>query len=94
MEKRRIAVIFGGCSSEHEVSRLSAKCVIDNIPKEKYEIILIGIDKAGRWFLTDSNTDDIASGAWEQNPRNRVAFLSPDRSVGGCRPAEAGAGRR
>ena len=45
MEKRRIAVIFGGCSSEHEVSRLSAKCVIDNIPKEKYEIILIGIDK-------------------------------------------------
>ena len=90
MEKRRIAVIFGGCSSEHEVSRLSAKCVIDNIPKEKYEIILIGIDKAGRWFLTDSNTDDIASGAWEQNPRNRVAFLSPDRSVGGLVALDGG----
>ena len=90
MEKRRIAVIFGGCSSEHEVSRLSAKCVIDNIPKEKYEIILIGIDKASRWFLTDSNTDDIASGAWEQNPRNRVAFLSPDRSVGGLVALDGG----
>ena len=90
MEKRRIAVIFGGCSSEHEVSRLSAKCVIDNIPKEKYEIILIGIDKAGRWFLTDSSTDDIASGAWEQNPRNRVAFLSPDRSVGGLVALDGG----
>ncbi len=90
MEKRRIAVIFGGCSSEHEVSRLSAKCVIDNIPKEKYEIIPIGIDKAGRWFLTDSSTDDIASGAWEQNPRNRVAFLSPDRSVGGLVALDGG----
>lgn len=67
-----------------------AKCVIDNIPKEKYEIILIGIDKAGRWFLTDSNTDDIASGAWEQNPRNRVAFLSPDRSVGGLVALDGG----
>ncbi len=83
MEKRRIAVIFGGCSSEHEVSRLSAKCVIDNIPKEKYEVLTIGIDKAGRWFLTDSSTDDIATGTWEQNAGNRAAFLSPDRSIRG-----------
>ena len=83
MEKRRIAVIFGGCSSEHEISRLSAKCVVENISKEKYDVILVGIDKAGRWFLTDSSTEDIASGAWEQNPNNRVAFLSPDRSVRG-----------
>ena len=94
MEKRRIAVIFGGCSSEHEISRLSAKCVVEinenaetcseeNISKEKYDVILVGIDKAGRWFLTDSSTEDIASGAWEQNPNNRVAFLSPDRSIRG-----------
>ena len=83
MEKRRIAVIFGGCSSEHEVSRLSAKCVIDNIPREKYEVITVGIDQAGRWFLTDSSAADIASGAWEQNPNNHTAFLSPDRSIGG-----------
>lgn len=83
MEKRRIVVIFGGCSSEHEVSRLSAKCIIDNLPKDKYEVLTLGIDKAGRWLLTDSPSGDIASGAWEQNPNNRSASLSPDRSIGG-----------
>ncbi len=56
MAKRKInvAILFGGKSAEHEVSLLSAKNVINAIDKEKYNPILIGIDKQGKWFLNDS----------------------------------------
>ncbi len=49
MKKLRVGVLFGGRSGEHEVSLLSAASVIDAIDKEKFEVIPIGITKAGRW---------------------------------------------
>lgn len=49
-KKIRVAILFGGKSPEHEVSLQSAKNVIEAIDKEKYEIILAGIDKSGRWY--------------------------------------------
>ena len=49
--KTRVAVLFGGRSAEHEVSLQSARNVIDAIDKEKYEPVLIAIDRAGAWFL-------------------------------------------
>lgn len=53
MEKRkiRVGIIFGGKSSEHEVSLLSARTVFEALDKERYEPVLIGIDKDGRWHL-------------------------------------------
>jgi D-alanine-D-alanine ligase len=48
--KLRIGVIFGGQSGEHAVSLMSAQSVMSALDKEKYEIIPIGIDKAGRWI--------------------------------------------
>lgn len=51
--KIRVAVLFGGRSAEHEISLLSAKSVIDAIDKNKYELVLIGINKTGEWFLYD-----------------------------------------
>jgi D-alanine-D-alanine ligase len=53
MNKIRVGVIFGGRSAEHEVSLQSAKNVIAAINKDKYEIVLIGMDKEGRWYLKD-----------------------------------------
>ncbi|SDZ19885.1 D-alanine-D-alanine ligase [Evansella caseinilytica] len=53
MMKRRIALIFGGKSAEHQVSLQSAKNIIEAIDKEKYEVVLIGIDRQGKWFLLD-----------------------------------------
>ncbi len=53
--KIRVAVIFGGKSAEHEVSLQSAKNVIEAIDKEKYEVVLIGIDKEGQWYLGESS---------------------------------------
>ncbi|HEX6550200.1 MAG TPA: D-alanine--D-alanine ligase [Gammaproteobacteria bacterium] len=47
----RVGILFGGKSAEHEISLLSAKNVIDAIDKSKYEPVLIGIDKRGRWLM-------------------------------------------
>lgn len=44
-------MVFGGKSGEHEVSLHSAASVIAALPKDKYEVVLVGIDKAGRWLL-------------------------------------------
>lgn len=49
MEKIKLAVIFGGMSTEHDVSIVSGMSVIKHLSKEKYEIYPIYIDKEGRW---------------------------------------------
>ncbi|CUH96841.1 D-alanine-D-alanine ligase [Propionispora sp. 2/2-37] len=63
MKKINVGILFGGRSTEHEVSLQSAKNVIDAIDQEKYDITLLGIDKAGRWYLNNRsqfllNSDD------------------------------------
>lgn len=55
MNKIKVAIIFGGRSAEHEVSLQSAKNVIESLNRDKYEPVLIGIDKEGRWFLNESS---------------------------------------
>jgi D-alanine-D-alanine ligase len=55
MKKIRVGVLFGGKSAEHEVSLQSAKNVVDAIDREKYEVVLIGIDKHGKWLLSDQS---------------------------------------
>lgn len=50
MSKIKLGVIYGGRSTEHEVSIASAKAVIENLHKEKYEIYEIFIDKDGNWL--------------------------------------------
>jgi D-alanine-D-alanine ligase len=55
MNKIRVAVMFGGRSAEHEVSLQSAMNVIESLDKNKYEPVLIGIDKEGRWFLNENS---------------------------------------
>jgi D-alanine-D-alanine ligase len=55
MPKIKVAIIFGGRSAEHEVSLQSAKNVIESLNKDKYDPVLIGINKDGRWFLNESS---------------------------------------
>lgn len=50
-KKIRIALLCGGKSAEHEISLLSAENVLLALDKTKYEVIVIGIDKKGKWFL-------------------------------------------
>jgi len=51
--KLRVAVLFGGRSAEHEISLLSARFVVESLDRDKYEPVLVGIDKTGRWLLQD-----------------------------------------
>ncbi len=73
--KETIAVLFGGQSSEHIVSCMSAANVIDHIDKEKYNLLLIGITEEGHWLKTES-VEDIRSGTWREGAVEAV--LSPD----------------
>ena len=59
MNKKNIAVIFGGNSSEYKVSLSSATSVINNINKDKYNVILIGITKDGKWLRYCGDTEKI-----------------------------------
>jgi D-alanine-D-alanine ligase len=53
MKKINLAILFGGKSAEHEVSLQSAKNVVDAIDKNKYNLILIAIEKDGRWYKVE-----------------------------------------
>ncbi|GAA0604195.1 D-alanine--D-alanine ligase [Virgibacillus siamensis] len=56
MEKKRVGIIFGGKSAEHEVSLQSAKNIVDAIDKDKYDVVLLGIDKQGKWHINDESS--------------------------------------
>ena len=76
--KKNVVVIFGGDSSEHDVSCLSATTVIKNMDTEKYNVILVGITKEGKWLLVDS-VKDIEDGSWREGEVK--AFISPDTTT-------------
>ncbi len=81
-EKLRLAVIFGGQSSEHEVSLMSATSILQNLDPEKYDVTMVGITKTGKWLLYTGPVEDLTTGAWERGPVT-PAFLSPDPTVHG-----------
>ena len=70
--KKKIAVLFGGQSTEHEVSRASATSVLKNIDKAKYDIYPIGITKDGLWFEYTGELDNIESGEWEKDESCKI----------------------
>ncbi|MBP3255398.1 MAG: D-alanine--D-alanine ligase [Clostridia bacterium] len=59
MEKIKLAVIFGGKSTEHDVSIVSGMSVLKNINKEKYELYPIYIDEKGKWYKYLKNINEI-----------------------------------
>ena len=73
--KKNLLVLFGGQSSEHEVSCMSVQNVIKCVDDGKYEIILVGITKDGHWVKCNS-IEDIASGKWRESTVS--ALVSPD----------------
>lgn len=78
MAKIKVAVLFGGASSEHDISLKSATHIIKNIPREKYDVVCIGITKKGRWLYYPGDVEKIATGDWEHDPDCTSAVLSPD----------------
>ncbi len=51
MTRRRVVVLFGGRSAEHEISCISARSVVDALDPERNEVIAVGITREGRWHL-------------------------------------------
>lgn len=49
--KRRVGVLCGGRSGEHEISLLSARSIVEALNREKYDVVLVGITKDGQWRL-------------------------------------------
>jgi D-alanine-D-alanine ligase len=58
--KPRVAVLFGGRSSEHAISCVTAGSVLEAIDREKYDVVPIGIAKDGRWVLESGDTGRLA----------------------------------
>ncbi|MBP1968487.1 D-alanine-D-alanine ligase [Virgibacillus natechei] len=56
MAKTKVGIIFGGKSAEHEVSLQSAKNIVEAIDRNKYDVVLIGIDKDGKWHLNNEDS--------------------------------------
>ena len=84
MNKLNVAVVFGGVSSEHDISCISAASVLRNTDPEKYNIYPVGITRAGSWMLFESTDYDmVQDGSWENSDKSVKAFLSPDRTVHG-----------
>lgn len=83
MEKKTAAVLFGAVSSEYEVSLRSAASVLRNFPHEKYNVIMLGITRDGRWMEYTGPIDAIESDAWHAGGAVCPAVISPDRAHGG-----------
>ncbi len=82
--KKKLCVIFGGESPEHDISLKSVTSILNNLNKDKYEIYTIGITKDGRWLLYSGDLSKIESGEWERESGSlKPAFISPDASCGG-----------
>lgn len=64
MNKTQVAVLFGGASSEHEVSLRSACAVMAHLSSEKYDLLRVGITKQGDWYFFEGDNAEIPSGNW------------------------------
>lgn len=82
MDKRTIAVIFGGCSPEYPVSLESSHSVIVNLDREKYDVIMLGITKGGEWYRFYGDVSALEDDSWRSG-KCVPAVISADREVHG-----------
>ncbi|MCL2391475.1 MAG: D-alanine--D-serine ligase VanG [Oscillospiraceae bacterium] len=83
MNKKVVAVIFGGCSPEYPVSLMSSFSIINAINRDKYDVILIGITKQGLWFRFNGAAQAILEDKWQDDDALLTrAFISPERGGG------------
>ncbi len=96
MDKKRVLIVFGGCSSEHEVSLQSAHAVLSHLDTEHFEVVPVGITAEGKWFYFAHGWQGLLNGGWEtccvpctlSLDRSRRGLLLLDGS-GQCLPLDA-----
>ena len=84
MQKKMIAVIFGGCSTEYEVSLQSAYSVLENLDPQRYAVIPVGITRQGDWYRYNGDYGRISDDTWAQDREQLVRVaVSNSRSARG-----------
>jgi D-alanine-D-alanine ligase len=87
MSRLRIGVLFGGRSTEHEVSILSAQSIIAAMDPQRFEAVPLYIDKSGRWLVGGSLKRLVSEDA-----ASKYVYLPPDPTQRSLVPAQNGAG--
>jgi D-alanine-D-alanine ligase len=93
-KKLRVAILFGGKSAEHEISLISARNIAAAMDPKKYEMVFIGIDKQGRWFVDEGARllrSTGPSGVQAGSAKNLAALLPGDTATPIVRPRTSAA---
>lgn len=77
MKKITVLCMFGGESTEYEVSLNSAYSILSNIDRNEFDVLTLGITKDGRWLYYDGDIDSIKDDTWHKK-NARSAMLCPD----------------
>lgn len=81
---KKIAVLFGGCSTEYPVSLQSAHAVLSHLDENLYEVIRIGITREGGWYRYTGDLEHLLDDSWHQREEEICpAVISPDRNMHG-----------
>ncbi len=82
MEKTIVAILYGGKSSEHRISKISAASVLRNFDRSRFTIILIGIGENGQWYLQDQQmADRVYDGDELQISEENIVFGAPGNGL-------------
>lgn len=73
--KKNLLILFGGVSTEHDISHLSVQNIIKNVDQQEYTIYLVGITRRGKWIYVQ-NPSEIADKSWIYGNKN--AYILPD----------------
>lgn len=79
-KKKTLAVLFGGCSTEYQVSLQSAYFIINAIDTLKYDVVTIGITRKGTWYLYNGDAEKIKDDTWFEPEDNKLplVMISPN----------------
>jgi D-alanine-D-alanine ligase len=92
MTRTRVAVVFGGRSTEHAISCVSAGSVLAALDRDRYDVVAVGITPEGRWVLAPDDPEllQIAGRELPQVKDGRAVALPGDPTAGGLVPLEDG----
>jgi len=76
--KQKVALIFGGVSTEHEVSIVSARSVAAALDRDRFDPVYVGIDKQGHWFL-GPGAFDLLKGKTANDVSRVIVSTDPDK---------------
>lgn len=81
MKEKNIAIMFGGRSTEHDISILSALQAYNAINKQKYNVLPIYISKSGKWFLIKDFSSTTPFKEFNEKKHRRVFLLNGDNTL-------------